>query len=63
MFLKLYLLIKAFIGRPVLWGLAQNGESGVKNVINLLKREFDLAMALAGIDLTNNEFDNKELLK
>jgi len=40
---------KAFIGRPVLWGLSAGGESGVKNVIQLLKKEFDLAMALAGI--------------
>ena len=37
-----------FIGRPVLWGLAHGGEEGVYNVVNLLKEEFNLAMALAG---------------
>lgn len=37
-----------FIGRPVLWGLAQAGESGVVSVLNMLASEFDLAMALSG---------------
>jgi len=36
------------IGRPVLWGLAAGGEQGVARVLELLRREFDLAMALAG---------------
>ena len=36
------------IGRPVLWGLALDGENGVEAVLNLLKSEFDLAMALSG---------------
>ncbi|MFA6212820.1 MAG: alpha-hydroxy acid oxidase [Candidatus Obscuribacterales bacterium] len=36
------------IGRPVLWGLALSGESGVETVLNLLKSEFDLAMGLCG---------------
>lgn len=36
------------IGRPVLWGLSLDGESGVAAVLNLLKSEFDLAMALSG---------------
>jgi 4-hydroxymandelate oxidase len=36
------------IGRPVLWGLAVNGESGVRRVLELLTAELDLAMALAG---------------
>jgi 4-hydroxymandelate oxidase len=36
------------IGRPVLWGLALSGQSGVEAVLNLLKSEFDLAMALSG---------------
>ncbi|CAN5332472.1 alpha-hydroxy acid oxidase [soil metagenome] len=36
------------IGRPILWGLALAGESGVENVLNLLKSEFDLAMGLSG---------------
>ena len=37
------------IGRPVLWGLAVNGEAGVGSVLDLLTREIELAMALAGV--------------
>ena len=36
------------VGRPVLWGLAVNGEAGVGAVLELLRKEVDLAMALAG---------------
>ena len=36
------------VGRPVLWGLAVDGERGVQNVLELLRQELDLAMALAG---------------
>ncbi|KAI5665368.1 hypothetical protein M9H77_15221 [Catharanthus roseus] len=36
------------IGRPVMYGLAARGENGVKTVINMLKDEFELTMALAG---------------
>ncbi|CAF3782944.1 unnamed protein product, partial [Rotaria sp. Silwood1] len=36
------------VGRPVLWGLACNGSQGVSSVLTLLKKEFDLAMALSG---------------
>lgn len=36
------------IGRPVLWGLAVNGKAGVKHVIEILRDELDLAMALSG---------------
>ncbi|MSQ29456.1 MAG: alpha-hydroxy-acid oxidizing protein [Dehalococcoidia bacterium] len=35
------------LGRPILWGLV-DGESGVRQVLQLLRAEFDLAMALAG---------------
>jgi 4-hydroxymandelate oxidase len=38
----------ALIGRPILWGLAANGEEGGYRVLELLKAEFDLAMALCG---------------
>nr|CAH0098648.1 unnamed protein product [Daphnia galeata] len=37
-----------FFGRPTLWGLAHSGEEGVKNIIQLLKTEVDVAMALSG---------------
>ncbi|XP_074641799.1 2-Hydroxyacid oxidase 2-like [Tubulanus polymorphus] len=36
------------IGRPVLWGLACNGEQGVENVLKMLKDELSTAMALSG---------------
>ena len=36
------------LGRPILWGLAVDGESGVSHVLQLLRAEFELAMALAG---------------
>ena len=36
------------VGRPVLWGLAVDGEAGVRSVLELLRQEVDLAMALAG---------------
>ena len=36
------------IGRPVLWGLATGGEDGVMRVLEHLRAEFDLAMALCG---------------
>jgi 4-hydroxymandelate oxidase len=36
------------IGRPVLWGLAVDGASGVQRVIEILRDELSLAMALAG---------------
>jgi 4-hydroxymandelate oxidase len=36
------------VGRPVLWGLAVDGEAGARRVLELLIAELDLAMALAG---------------
>jgi len=36
------------VGRPVLWGLAVNGETGVSRVLEILKSEFELAMGLCG---------------
>jgi 4-hydroxymandelate oxidase len=36
------------VGRPYLWGLAVSGESGVRRVLELLRDELSLAMALAG---------------
>lgn len=38
------------IGRPVIWGLALNGENGVKAVLEIFRKELDLAMALCGCD-------------
>lgn len=36
------------IGRPYIWGLAADGARGVERVIEMLRDEFDLAMALTG---------------
>ncbi|KAM9315652.1 2-Hydroxyacid oxidase 1 [Gastrophryne carolinensis] len=43
-----------FIGRPALWGLAYQGEEGVKEVLNILRQEFKLAMALSGCCSVND---------
>jgi (S)-2-hydroxy-acid oxidase len=49
------------VGRPVLWGLAAEGEAGVRHVLELLRSEFDLAMALCGCrtvaDITRDLID------
>ncbi len=37
-----------FVGRPVLWGLAVNGVDGAYHVLELLRHELELAMALSG---------------
>lgn len=37
-----------FIGRPLIWGLVCQGEEGAKEVLQMLKEEFRLAMALTG---------------
>jgi 4-hydroxymandelate oxidase len=37
------------IGRPVVWGLAVGGSGGVARVVNVLRDEFELAMALSGV--------------
>ncbi len=36
------------VGRPPLWGLAVGGAEGVTQILDLLRCEFDAAMALAG---------------
>ena len=36
------------IGRPIIWGLAVDGEAGVGNVLDLLTNELVNAMALSG---------------
>jgi 4-hydroxymandelate oxidase len=42
------------VGRPVLWGLTLDGESGVSAVLEHLRAEIDLAMALAGCATLND---------
>jgi 4-hydroxymandelate oxidase len=36
------------VGRPLVWGLAAAGEEGAANVLEILRRELDVALALAG---------------
>jgi isopentenyl diphosphate isomerase/L-lactate dehydrogenase-like FMN-dependent dehydrogenase len=36
------------VGRPVLWGLAVGGADGVQHVLEMIRGELSLAMALAG---------------
>src|SRR6266704_3645937 len=36
------------VGRPVLWGLAANGTEGAYHVLEILRKELELAMALSG---------------
>ena len=46
------------VGRPVVFGLAAKGEAGVRQVIQMLKNELELTMALSGCpslkDITRN---------
>lgn len=37
------------LGRPILYGLAVNGQRGVEDIFNILKSELDIAMAIAGV--------------
>ncbi|MDG4766917.1 alpha-hydroxy acid oxidase [Solwaraspora sp. WMMD406] len=38
----------AFVGRPVMWGLAADGEAGVGAVLRMYLEELDLVMAVCG---------------
>ena len=37
------------VGRPVVWGLAVGGADGVRAMLELVRDEFDVALALAGV--------------
>lgn len=37
-----------FMGRPALWGLAVNGQSGVEEVLQLMKSELEISMSICG---------------
>ena len=41
-------LICVQIGRPVVFSLAAEGEAGVRKVLQMLRDEFELTMALSG---------------
>ena len=38
-----------FIGRPIFWGLAVDGEAGVRKVLEILRYELDRAMGYCGV--------------
>jgi isopentenyl diphosphate isomerase/L-lactate dehydrogenase-like FMN-dependent dehydrogenase len=42
------------IGRPIFWGLAAGGERGLKSMMEMLRDELDLAMALTGCPTTTS---------
>lgn len=39
---------QVFFGRPMLWGLTYDGEKGASEILELMRREIDLAFALTG---------------
>ena len=41
-------LLISQIGRPVVFSLAAEGEAGVRKVLQMLREEFELTMALSG---------------
>jgi isopentenyl diphosphate isomerase/L-lactate dehydrogenase-like FMN-dependent dehydrogenase len=42
------------VGRPVLWGLAVNGAEGAYQVLEMLRKELELSMALSGRPTLNS---------
>jgi 4-hydroxymandelate oxidase len=50
------------VGRPILWGLAVDGEAGALAVLELLRRELDVALALVGC-ARSSELDRDLLVR
>jgi lactate 2-monooxygenase len=48
------------LGRPYVWGLAVDGEAGVRSVVENLLADFDLTMALCGL-AKSSEWSRKSL--
>lgn len=44
---------QVFVGSPVIWGLAINGEEGVHSLLEMIKKEFEVVMTLAGSNNLN----------
>ena len=38
-----------FMGRPFIWGLASSAEEGAKKIFQIVKKELDTTMCLAGV--------------
>lgn len=45
------ILLQVFVGRPPIWGVAVGGENGAKKVLQVLRDELDLTMALCGMQM------------
>jgi len=51
------------VGRPIMWGLTINGEEGVFQILDILREELKMAMALSGIALVKDlNKDNVKIL-
>lgn len=44
-------LLKVFVGRPALWGLAVGGQAGVQRMLSILRTELQYAFQIAGKSL------------
>lgn len=44
---------QVFVGSPAIWGLAIDGENGVHSVLEMIKKEFEVVMTLAGSSTLN----------
>jgi isopentenyl diphosphate isomerase/L-lactate dehydrogenase-like FMN-dependent dehydrogenase len=42
------------VGRPIIWGLAVDGEDGAKRVLDLVRKDFELTMKLCGCTSIQN---------
>lgn len=49
------------LGRPIMWGLTLDGQAGVEDVLGILRREYDIALALAGC--TSSDSITRNLVK
>ncbi|KZC06632.1 Peroxisomal (S)-2-hydroxy-acid oxidase GLO5 [Dufourea novaeangliae] len=47
-----------FVGRPMLWGLSHAGENGARRVLELFRKEIDLAFALTGCRTVSEVTEN-----
>lgn len=48
------------VGRPIIWGLAVNGEEGASHVLQILRKDFELSMRLCGCKAVHEI--NKDIL-
>ncbi len=51
------------VGRPILWGLAVDGEAGAERVLDILRGELDIAMGLCGCRSVSELRELREALR